>query len=70
MQYAAPLCVSLLLSWCSSQHPVTSVTPVPSAWVVFLIKMEVYELTSCSKDIVGLCFISMLNNKKEKGNVC
>lgn len=43
---------------------------VPGAWVVFLIKMEVYELTSCTKDIVGLWFISVLNNKKEKGNVC
>lgn len=50
------------------QHP--GPHHVRSAWVVFLIKMEVYELTSCTKDIVGLWFITVLNNKKEKGNVC
>lgn len=50
--------------------PITAATRVHSAWVLFLIKMEVYELTSCSKDMLGLWFISVLNNKKEKGNVC
>lgn len=57
--------VSLLLSWCSIQD-----AHVHRARVVFLIKMEVYELTSCAENIVGLWFISVLNNKKEKGNVC
>lgn len=62
-------CVSSVLSWWDNPDPIASVT-VCSAWVVLLIKMEVCEVTSCAEDIVGLWFISVLNNKKEKGSVC